>query len=175
MSSLLIRGLLAGALGTGTRPCKPPLLPFWDALTLAFQRKWCSAGAATNFSLSGLPAMCSVRNAWAACGMQSVIFPPRSNLWLCCHTRQCGAVTEAVHLYLEPRRYLEIATDYAIRSIEDQILVAVRVAAMSMEMLYGLEVMRNPECQAALLEAAVTLNAAWSAYCLRQEFRTQLP
>jgi hypothetical protein len=44
-----------------------------------------------------------------------------------------------------------------------------------MEMLYGLEVMREPECQAALLEAAVTLNAAWSAYCLYQEFRTHFP
>ena len=42
-------------------------------------------------------------------------------------------------------------------------------------MVYGNEVMREPECQAALLEAAVTLNAAWSAYCLCQEFRTHYP
>ena len=88
---------------------------------------------------------------------------------------QCGAVTEAVNLYLEPRRYLDIASDYSIRSIEDQILVSVRVAAMSLETLYGLDVVREPECRAALLEAAVVLNAAWSAYCLRQEFRSQFP
>ena len=88
---------------------------------------------------------------------------------------QCGAVTEAVNVYLEPRRYMDIATDYSIRSIEDQILVAVRVAAMSVETLYGFEVVRKPECRAALLEVAVVLNAAWSAYCLRQEFRTQFP
>ena len=88
---------------------------------------------------------------------------------------QCGAVREAVNLYLEPRRYLDIATDYSIRSIVDQIQVAVRVAAMSLETLYGLEVVRKPECLAALLEAAVVLNAAWSAYCLRQEFQTQFP
>jgi carbonic anhydrase len=88
---------------------------------------------------------------------------------------QCGAVTEAVNLYLEPRRYLDIATDYSIRSIVDQITVAVRIAAMSLESLYGLDVIRKPECRAALLEAAVVLNAAWSAYCLRQEFRAQFP
>jgi carbonic anhydrase len=88
---------------------------------------------------------------------------------------QCGAVTEAVNLYLEPRRYLDIATDYSIRSIVDQITVAVRVAAMGLETLYGLDVVRKPECRAALLEAAVVLNAAWSAYCLRQEFRTRFP
>ena len=29
--------------------------------------------------------------------------------------------------------------------------------------------------RAALLEVAVGLNAAWSAYCLRQEFRDRLP
>ena len=62
-----------------------------------------------------------------------------------------------------------------VRSIEDQILVAVRVAAMSIETLYGLEVIRKPNYHAALLEAAVTLNAAWSAYCLCQEFRTHFP
>jgi carbonic anhydrase len=88
---------------------------------------------------------------------------------------QCGAVTEAVNLYLEPRRYLDIATDYSIRSIVDQILVAVRVAAMGLETLYDFDVVRKPECRAALLEVAVVLNAAWSAYCLRQEFRTQFP
>jgi carbonic anhydrase len=88
---------------------------------------------------------------------------------------QCGAVTEAVSLYLEPRRYLDIATDYSIRSIVDQITVAVRMAAMSLEALYGLDVVRKPECRAALLEAAVVLNAAWNSYCLRQEFRAQFP
>jgi carbonic anhydrase len=88
---------------------------------------------------------------------------------------QCGAVSEAVNLYLEPRGYLDIATDYSIRSIVDQIQVAVRVAAMGLETLYGLDVVRKPECLAALLEAAVVLNAAWSAYCLRQEFQTQFP
>jgi carbonic anhydrase len=102
-------------------------------------------------------------------------FPTTLKLLVVLSHGQCGAVTEAVNLYLEPRRYLDIATDYSVRSIEDQLLVAVRVAAMSLEELYGLEVIRNPRCRAALLEAAVSLNAAGIAHCLHQEFRTRFP
>ena len=47
------------------------------------------------------------------------------------HTN-CGAVTDAVDLYLEPGRYIKSATDYSVRSIEDQILVAVRAAPATM-------------------------------------------
>ena len=102
-------------------------------------------------------------------------FPATLKLLVVLAHARCGAVTEAVDVYLQPGRYLEIATDYSIRSIEDQILVAVRVAAMSMEMLYGHDVLSKPEIRPALLEAAVILNAAWTAYCLRTEFRTEFP
>jgi len=102
-------------------------------------------------------------------------FPSTLKLVVVLGHAQCGAVTEAVKLYLEPGRYLDIATDHSLRSIEDQITVAVRMAAMGLETIYGFEVIRKPECQAALLETAVVLNAAWSAYCLRQEFRTRFP
>jgi carbonic anhydrase len=102
-------------------------------------------------------------------------FPTTLKLVVVLAHTQCGAVTEAVNLYLEPRSYLDIATDHSIRSIEDQILVAVRVAAMGLETLCGFDVVRKPECRAALLEVAVVLNAAWSAYCLRQEFRAAFP
>jgi carbonic anhydrase len=70
---------------------------------------------------------------------------------------------------------MHIATDYPIRSIVDQILVAVRVAAMGLETLYGPEILQKPGCRAALLEAAVILNAAWTAHCLRQEFCDEFP
>jgi carbonic anhydrase len=102
-------------------------------------------------------------------------FPSTLKLVVVLGHGQCGAVTEAVKLYLEPRCYLDIATDHSLRSIVDQIQVAVRVAAVGLETIYGVEVRRKPEYRAALLEAAVVLNAAWSAYCLRQEFRTQFP
>ncbi|HEY1896414.1 MAG TPA: carbonic anhydrase [Terracidiphilus sp.] len=90
------------------------------------------------------------------------------------HTK-CGAVTEAVDLYLDPDRYLKIASDFPIRSIEDQILVAVRAAAVSMELLYGLEITRSPACRGALIETACVLNAAWTAYCLQLEFQREFP
>jgi len=90
------------------------------------------------------------------------------------HTN-CGAVTDAVDLYLEPGRYIKSATDYSVRSIEDQILVAVRAAALSLESLYGTRVAKQAGYRGALLEVAVVLNASWSAYCLRQEFRDRLP
>ncbi len=88
---------------------------------------------------------------------------------------QCGAVTEAVNLYLEPPRHLDFATDDSLRSLADKLMVAVRFAAVGMEELYGLDVIRKAQCRAALLEAAVPLNAAWGAYCLRQEFRIRFP
>jgi carbonic anhydrase len=87
----------------------------------------------------------------------------------------CGAVSEAVNTYLEPNRYIGLATDYSVRRIQDQILIAVRVAALGLESLYGPTVTRRPGCRAALFEAAVVLNAAWSAYCLEQEFRERSP
>jgi carbonic anhydrase len=102
-------------------------------------------------------------------------FPRTLKLLVVLAHAKCGAVSEAVDVYLDPRRYMDMATEYSIRSIEDQILVAVRVAAMSMETLYGFEILREPGCRGALLEAAVILNAAWSAYCLRQEFRSMFP
>jgi carbonic anhydrase len=102
-------------------------------------------------------------------------FPKTLKLLVVLAHARCGAVTEAVNVYLEPGRYLDMATDYSIRSIEDQILVAVRVAAMAIEMLYGYETLREPECRTVLLEAAVVLNAAWTAYCLRKQFQEEFP
>jgi carbonic anhydrase len=102
-------------------------------------------------------------------------FPKTLKLLVVLAHARCGAVTEAVDLYLQPGRYLEIATDHSIRSIADQILVAVRVAAIAIELLYGYEIVTRPNSRAALLEAAVVLNAAWTAYCLRKEFHAEFP
>ena len=83
---------------------------------------------------------------------------------------QCGAVTEAVYAYLEPERYMQLATDHSIRAIDESILVVVRVAAMSMEHLYGAGLAEDAGYRTALVEVAVALNAAWSAFCLYGEF-----
>jgi carbonic anhydrase len=87
----------------------------------------------------------------------------------------CGAVTEAVKVYLDPDRYIDIATDYSVRSLEDQMLISVRIAAMGLEDVYGADVLRQPGAKAALLEVGVVINAAWSAYCLRQDFAGKYP
>ena len=102
-------------------------------------------------------------------------FPKTLKLLVVLAHARCGAVTEAVSVYLEPKHYVQIATDYSIRSIADQILVTVRVAAMALEILYGRDVLNRPESRAALLEAAVVLNAAFTAYCLRKEFHREFP
>jgi carbonic anhydrase len=102
-------------------------------------------------------------------------FPSTLKLVVVLAHASCGAVTEAVNVYLEPRRYLDIATDYSIRSIADQILVTARVAAMAIEQLYGQEALHKPRSRAALIEAAVVLNAAWTAFCLRREFHEEFP
>src|SRR6516225_494586 len=60
-------------------------------------------------------------------------FPQTLQLLVVLAHARCGAVTEAVDVYLQPGRYLEIATDPSIRSIADQILVAVRTAAIAIE------------------------------------------
>ena len=102
-------------------------------------------------------------------------FPTTLKLLVVLAHAKCGAVTEAVDVYLEPRRYISMATDPALRSIADQILVAVRVAAIALDTVYGAEVAKNPGYRSAVLEAAVVLNAAWSAFCLRKECAVKFP
>jgi carbonic anhydrase len=102
-------------------------------------------------------------------------FPTTLKLLVVLAHAKCGAVTEAVDLYLEPRRYLSMAADPSLRSIQDQILIAVRVSAMALDMVYGTSACRAPGYRSALLEAAVVLNAAWNAYCLHREFAPKSP
>ena len=84
---------------------------------------------------------------------------------------RCGAVTQAVDVFLAPRRYIDIASDAPLRSIHDQILVAVRVACIAIEEVYGNAAKTRKNYRDALVEAAVVINASWTAHCLAQEFR----
>ncbi len=102
-------------------------------------------------------------------------FPNSLRLLVVLGHSRCGAVTEAVDLYLEPGRYIAVAADPSIRSIEEQIFIAVRVAAIGLEVVYGGEFARKPGYRSALVEVAIVLNAAWSAFCLQQQFRTISP
>jgi carbonic anhydrase len=81
----------------------------------------------------------------------------------------CGAVTAAVDSYLAPRDYASIAFTHALRSLVDRIQVAVRGAATALERIAGPGAPRHPEYRTALVEAAVYLNAAITAYDVRRE------
>ena len=81
----------------------------------------------------------------------------------------CGAVSAAVDSYLTPNDYSNIAFTHALRSLVDRIQVAVRGAATALERVRGTSVAGHPSYRAALIETAVYLNAAITAYDVRRE------
>lgn len=81
----------------------------------------------------------------------------------------CGAVTAAVDGYETPEDYVDIAFTHALRSLVDRIQIAVRGAAKALRLAAGSDVSRRPGYRAALVELAVYLNAAVTAYDLRRE------
>ncbi len=85
----------------------------------------------------------------------------------------CGAVTEAADAFLDPERYLSLATNHSLRAILDQILVSVRAAALAIDAVHGAGAASKPGYRRALIELSVPLNCVWNAFCLQEEFRTQ--
>jgi carbonic anhydrase len=86
---------------------------------------------------------------------------------------QCGAVTAAVDAYLEPSRYLDVATSHPLRAIMDRLFIAVRGAVALLERVHGPAVRRRPGYRAALVDVAVVVNAAVAAYSLQGELRAR--
>jgi carbonic anhydrase len=81
----------------------------------------------------------------------------------------CGAVSAAVDSYLAPKDYASIAFTHSLRSLVDRIQVAVRGAATALERVAGASAARHPSYRAALVEVAVYLNAAITAFDVRRE------
>jgi carbonic anhydrase len=81
----------------------------------------------------------------------------------------CGAVSAAVDSYLTPKNYAEIAFTHALRSLVDRIQTAVRGAARALERVAGVSIESAPEYREVLIETAVYLNAAVTAYDVRRE------
>jgi carbonic anhydrase len=81
----------------------------------------------------------------------------------------CGAVSAAVDSYLSPKNYAQIAFTHALRSLVDRIQTAVRGAAGALKRVGGASVAGTPEYRAALIETAVYLNAAITAYDVQRE------
>jgi carbonic anhydrase len=85
----------------------------------------------------------------------------------------CGAVSAAVDTFLVPPRYLRLAGNTALRSIVDQLMSSVRGSAMALERAHGPRVTARPGYRAALVETSVTVNAAWTAFSVREELRAR--
>ena len=83
----------------------------------------------------------------------------------------CGAVSAAVDSYLAPKNYAEIAFTHALRSLVDRIQTAVRGAAHALERVGGASIRAHPEYRDALIETAVYLNAAITAYDVQREIK----
>lgn len=83
----------------------------------------------------------------------------------------CGAVTAAVDVFLKPAQYLAFATSHPLRTIIDRVVVVVRGAARALEIVHGAEVSHQPGYRRTLIELAVAMNAALTAYTLEQELR----
>ena len=81
----------------------------------------------------------------------------------------CGAVTAAVDSYLTPLRFWSKSTSHVLRPILQRIFVSVREAANGLKEVWGPEAKSMPDYREALIETAVCINAAQSAFDLRLE------
>ncbi|PDT02725.1 hypothetical protein CO666_19390 [Rhizobium chutanense] len=79
----------------------------------------------------------------------------------------CGAVSATVDVYLQPAKYMNIVPLKDLRCIVDRTLVIVQLAATWLERAHGIEVIRQPGYRTALIEVAIALNAAFTAYNIR--------
>lgn len=81
----------------------------------------------------------------------------------------CGAVTGAVDAYLRPKKYWSRSLSPMLRTIIQRIFVAVREAANGLEEVWGPNARNITGYREALIESAVSINAAQAAFDLRQE------
>ncbi|MET0607084.1 MAG: carbonic anhydrase [Beijerinckiaceae bacterium] len=77
---------------------------------------------------------------------------------------QCGAVTAAVDVHLQPGKYLGVMTQKDLRHILDRTLVVIQVGARWLQRAHGAEIVNRPGYRTALVELAITLNAALTAH-----------
>jgi carbonic anhydrase len=81
----------------------------------------------------------------------------------------CGAVSGAVDAYLRPVRFWSKSMSPMLRGLVQRIFVSVREAANGLKDVWGPDARDIPGYREALIEAAVSINAAQAAFDLRQE------
>ena len=75
----------------------------------------------------------------------------------------CGAITAATDVFLNPAEYLPFATKHSLRNILDGLLVVVQACARKIQGVFGPDISRQPGYRKALIEAAIVTNAALDA------------
>jgi carbonic anhydrase len=81
----------------------------------------------------------------------------------------CGAVSGAVDAYLRPVKFWSRSMSPMLRGLVQRIFVSVREAANGIKDVWGPDAKEMPGYREALIEAAVSINAAQAAFDLRQE------
>jgi carbonic anhydrase len=81
----------------------------------------------------------------------------------------CGAVSGAVDAYLRPVKFWSRSMSPMLRGLIQRIFVAVREAANGLKEVWGPDAREQPGYREALIESAVSINAAQTAFDLRQE------
>jgi len=84
---------------------------------------------------------------------------------------KCGAVTAAVDTHLSPDAYVNIASTFALRSLVDQIQIAVRGASQALEKHVGTAIPNQTMYRSLLVGITAYVNAAVSAFELRRELK----
>jgi carbonic anhydrase len=82
---------------------------------------------------------------------------------------ECGALTAAVDVFLNPGGYLDLATNHSLRNLVDRLLVVVHASAGSLRAVFGPGIVDRPAYRQALIETSVVINAALGAYSIQQE------
>ncbi|MDB5342537.1 MAG: carbonic anhydrase [Schlesneria sp.] len=82
---------------------------------------------------------------------------------------KCGAVTAAVDTHLSPDAYVNIACTFPLRSLVDQIQIAVRGASHALEKCVGVALPNKTMYRSLLVGITAYVNAAVSAFELQRE------
>jgi carbonic anhydrase len=84
------------------------------------------------------------------------------------HTN-CGAVKGAVDAYLDPKKFWSRSYSPNLRLIFQRIFVAVRESDNALRAIWGADAPTQPRYRETLIDMAVCLNAAHTAFSLRQQ------
>lgn len=91
---------------------------------------------------------------------------------VCLGHTNCGAVKGAVEAYLDPKKFWSRSNSTSLRLIFQRIFVAVRESDNALREVWGTDAPQQPGYKSTLTDMAVCLNAAHSAFGLKQQVET---